>query len=161
MTGNIVVNRGDSESAIHAINPTSGTIYLYANETNKGIFTSNPIAGSRGVLQILNDNTIRLTATSFFSGANGIDCSVDSQGDGWIRYSNGLQMCWGWLLRTTETVSTINFPKAFIRDAFHQLSVSVTGQSNNIYLSGWNNLSVYIANTNVGDLTYTAVGWWK
>ena len=34
-----------------------------------------------------------LTAPSFI--ANGIDCSVDSQGDGYIRYSNGLQICWG------------------------------------------------------------------
>ena len=63
-----------------------------------------------------------LTAPSFI--ANNIDCTVDSQGGGWIRYSNGLQICWGWQLATTTTNSSIIFPKAFIRDAFHQVTTS-------------------------------------
>lgn len=86
---------------------------------------------------------------------------IDSQGDGWIRYNNGLQICWGWYLRTTETDSTINFPKAFIRDAFHQLSVSVSGQSDIIYPLGWSEVSFIVANTNMGAITYTATGYWK
>ena len=100
-----------------------------------------------------------LTAHSFI--ANNIDCTVDSQGGGWIRYSNGLQICWGWQLATTTTDSSIIFPKAFIRDAFHQVSFSVSGQSSTIYALGWNEVCVYVANTNTGAITYTAVGWWK
>lgn len=87
--------------------------------------------------------------------------AIEEQGGGYIRYSNGLQICWGWQLSTTETASVINFPKAFIRDAFHQLSVSVSGQSDTIYALGWNEVAVDLANTNMGAITYTAIGYWK
>ena len=87
--------------------------------------------------------------------------AIEEQGDGYIRYSSGLQICWGWQFATTTTDSTINFPRAFIRDGFHQVSVSVSGQSSTIYALGWNEVYVYVANTNTGAITYTAVGWWK
>ena len=87
--------------------------------------------------------------------------AIEEQGDGYIRYSSGLQICWGLQLATTTTDSSIIFPKAFIRDGFHQVSVSVSGQSPNMYALGWSEVYVYVANTNTGAITYTAVGWWK
>ena len=74
-----------------------------------------------------------LTAPSFI--ANNIDCTVDSQGGGWIRYSNGLQICWGEYSRTTEENSTINFPKAF--SLSYAIGVTVSGQSSTVFAGGW------------------------
>ena len=98
-----------------------------------------------------------LTAPSFIT--NGIDCSVDSQGTNWIRYNNGIQICWGEYGQTTAADSIINFPKAFIRT--YVIGVTVSGQSSIVHAHGWDGNMVYISGTNQGSFTYNAIGRWK
>lgn len=90
-----------------------------------------------------------------------ISSEIDSMGEGWVRFKSGLQICWGEYDKTTEINKTFNFPKAFKIGIAYPLSVSVGGQSTTLFAGGWSAGYVYIANTNTGAFTYTAVGRWK
>lgn len=134
-----------------------GSLIAYGNDVNElsGCFKIIASTNSSSVIALIGTPAGSLT----WGGRN--VAVIEEQGPGYIRYSNGFQICWGWQLATTTTDSTINFPKAFIRDAWHQVSVSVSGQSINIFALGWSEWRVQIANTNQGAITYTAVGYWK
>lgn len=93
-----------------------------------------------------------------WSGKN-ID-TIEEQGNDYIRYANGLQICWGEYTRTSESNATINFPKAFYNRTY-PISVSVAGQSSTVYALGWTASWVLIGNTNIGSFMYTAIGRWK
>ena len=90
-----------------------------------------------------------------------VNC-IDSQGDFYIRYTNGFQICWGHFLGIATTSKTISFPEAFSDSA----SISVNGQSG-IYVTidSWSNsafnvLSTTSSNPNVWFL-WLAAGRWK
>ena len=85
--------------------------------------------------------------------------TIEEQGSEYIRYSSGIQICGGEYSQTTETDSTISFPKAFLYT--YPVGVSVSGQSYTMYAVGWNSTQVVIRNANAGGFTYTAIGRWK
>ena len=90
-----------------------------------------------------------------------VNC-IDSQGDFYVRYSNGFQICWGHFLGITNTSKTISYPKAFSNSA----SISVNGQSG-IYVTidSWSNSAFTVISTtsSVSDawFSWLAVGRWK
>jgi len=69
-----------------------------------------------------------LTAPSFIT--NGIDCSVDSQGDGWIRYNSGLQICWTYLNDMIDSTCTWSFPRTFSQNPVITATVVYRGTDN-------------------------------
>lgn len=83
--------------------------------------------------------------------------TIEEQGNNYVRYASGLQICWGVYSKTTAGNSTINFPKAFASDP----GVTVSGQSTIMNAGGWTRSYVYINNTNQGSFTYNAIGRWK
>ena len=90
-----------------------------------------------------------------------VNC-IDSQGDFYIRYSNGFQTCWGSFLGITNTPKTISYPKSFADSA----SISVNGQSG-IYvtINTWTNSAFNVVSTTSSDqnawFLWLAVGRWK
>jgi hypothetical protein len=102
-----------------------------------------------------------LTAPSFIT--NGIDCSVDSQGDGWIRYSNGIQICWG------ENSSPVTFPRAFnelpaitlTHRTFTNAHVNIT--KSNASTSSFEFVAYVLGFNETPDTSanYIAIGRWK
>lgn len=110
--------------------------------------------------------------------SNNVDC-IDSQGDDYIRYANGLQICWGTVnlnnVNSTEVFKDtfFAFPKSFISDP-------VVGTALNTDGSGWADFTLavqisttqmkFVQYTNRGistttslnnKVTYTAIGKWK
>ena len=116
-----------------------------------------------------------LTAPSFIT--NGIDCSVDSQGDGWIRYSNGLQICYGTVSNNNNVATGVtrhSFPVAFSGSPSIALTPIVKAESN-IYtvtidpgnettfiINSWANYIIPPSLTNLPlETHYVAIGKWK
>ena len=87
---------------------------------------------------------------------------IEEQGDFYIRYSNGFQVCWGSFLGITNTKKTISYPKSFSDSA----SISVNGQSG-IYVTidGWTNSAFDVISTTSSIsnawFLWLAVGRWK
>ena len=87
---------------------------------------------------------------------------IEEQGDFYIRYSNGFQICWGHFLGITNTKKTISYPKSFSDSA----SISVNGQSG-IYVTidGWTNSAFDVISTTSSIsnawFLWLAVGRWK
>lgn len=113
-TSTVKVSKSSGEGSLRAVNEQSGNIYLYANDTSRGLHTQNPDASFNHPIIHVNasDNKINLYADYVKSGPNKIDCGVEEQGDNYIRYSNGLQMCWVYA-KMEESVYTWSFPKTF------------------------------------------------
>ena len=96
--------------------------------------------------------------------------TIEEQGNGYIRYSNGLQICWG--NADSDIVAWVNllFPKPFKdtmiymttsqvyasndRDNFKNASVGVVVSSNTTF-----SISVY--NSSLWSVNYYAIGNWK
>ena len=90
-----------------------------------------------------------------------VNC-IDSQGDFYVRYSDGFQICWGHFLGITNTPKTISYPKSFSDSA----SISVNGQSG-IYVTieTWTNSTFNVISTTSSVpnawFLWLAVGRWK
>ena len=94
-----------------------------------------------------------------------VDC-IEEQGgtytDGWIRYSNGIQICWGNGLFTTGT--EITYPKPFSGD--HKMSIQATAGNVadlNVSTQNWGPTS-FILLMNITEEQYVAwqaIGTWK
>ena len=90
-----------------------------------------------------------------------VNC-IDSQGDFYVRFSDGFQICWGSFLGITTTQKTISYPKAFSDSA----SISVNGQGG-IYVTvdSWTNSAFDVVSTTSSIsnawFLWLAVGRWK
>ena len=95
------------------------------------------------------------------------ECVVD-KGDGYIRYSSGLQICWGRVTvngAITETNTKVTFPVAF------KLTPAVLTTGNANYLGynvmvGWETATSFTIGTTrespaVGGTNWFAIGYWK
>jgi hypothetical protein len=96
---------------------------LENNQTVGGIktFSNAPVVGSIN----LDGKTIDTDANGNMTYDSHIVDTIEEQGDGYIRYSNGIQICWGKISRTTSSASwgifqessenfSENYPKSFI-----------------------------------------------
>ena len=91
---------------------------------------------------------------------------IEEQGDGYIRYSNGLQICWGWVesVHNTNLVS-VTYPKSFA-DGSPTVTATVHVQDTNqiatlrtnnpTYFEVWRSEVAYYAYIN-----WIAIGRWK
>ena len=85
---------------------------------------------------------------------------VDSQGDNWIRYKSGLQLCW---IRSIYTNRVCSFPVAFLATPALQIS-SIDGYFNVSMRNVTNTGATLIGTTSHDDdieISVFAVGRWK
>lgn len=85
-------------------------------------------------LKIYNDNiynasTHTLTVQNATVGGNEVD-TIEEQGTNYIRYSNGIQICWGRMVNTTGT-QTINF-QPFINANYSVAICKLSTSSSNV-----------------------------
>ena len=117
---NLVINGITTQLDIHDAN----AVDLTSNQTVGGIktFSNAPVVGSID----LDGKTIDTDANGNMTFDSHIIDTIEEQGDGYIRYSNGLQICWGKISRTTSSSApwnnfyessenfSENYPKSFI-----------------------------------------------
>ena len=111
-------------------------------------------------LKIYNDNiynasTHTLTVQNATVGGNEVD-TIEEQGTNYIRYSNGIQFCWGsqsWSSRNNGTFN-VTFPKAFSSTP----SITATATSPNLGGSASSPLTLYGENTTGFQGTVWGVG---
>lgn len=92
------------------------------------------------------------------------DLSVDSQGNDYIRYSNGLQICFHRYIANASTNTTITLPKPFVDTNYistlttygGENSCSITPNSTNI-----TGFSITNTETNNVFVNVISIGFWK
>ena len=110
---------------------------LNSNQTVGGIktFSNAPVVNSIN----LDGKTIDTDANGNMTFNGNIVDTIEEQGDGYIRYSNGIQICWGkmsftsnsnsWgILYESEHAASENYPKSFISPP-----VVTAGSSGHVY----------------------------
>ena len=157
-----------------------GNTYNFRDNTKIPLSGSNQISGS---LIPATDNSIdigsstknikklytkgiTLDGKTIDTDANGnmtydghIVDTIEEQGNEYIRYSNGIQICWGYVSAGTQTTKT--FPKSFSTPP----SVSVTVDSSNLDSKATaactaQAVTVYNSIAYYGSF-YIAIGRWK
>ena len=101
----------------------------------------------------------------FINWAKGIFEIIEEQGEGYIRYSSGIQICWGAFGGMTTTPKIITFQKPFA--AWKDTTVTFVGQNGPIVtqLAGLNTTQFLASASTDIDATHTfswqAIGRWK
>ena len=99
-------------------------------------------------------------------GGKNVDV-IEEQGYGYVRYSSGIQICWGSFLNLDTEFKYISFQKPFIRREGENLYVSAAGQSwgRVIIMQGWDESGFWVnVNDNMpgsGGFIWHAIGRWK
>ena len=125
---NLVINGVTTQLDIHDAN----AVDLTSNQTVGGIktFSNAPVVGSIS----LDGKTINTDANGNMTYDSHIIDTIEEQGDGYIRYSNGIQICWGsrsWQSNCTNpwgslyetSVIDMSYAKSFVEPP----SVSISG----------------------------------
>lgn len=90
---------------------------------------------------------------------------VVAQGDEFIRYANGLQICWGTNKETDKTYTVINYPMPFSNEGEAPSVTIGTSADNAIRMSTVNdvNTTSFQLLKNYADMwvCWMAIGWWK
>lgn len=107
----------------------------------------------------LDGKTIDTDANDNMTFNGHIVDTIEEQGTGYIRYTNGIQICWGYVSAGTEV--SINFLKSFLQ----QPTISVTSDTQNtdsIVTATCTNqtITVYCKFAYYGSF-YIAIGMWK
>lgn len=103
------------------------------------------------------------------AGGYPVETVVD-KGNGYIRYSSGLQICWGTATLNgsiTSTKKKVTYPKSFDANKAH---IVLTTLNANVGLHipvgvGWESNSYFMIGTSgeetTGHTGWIAIGWWK
>ena len=147
---------------------------LSSNQTIGGTktFSNAPVVSSIK----LDGKTIDTDANNNMTFNGNVVETIEEQGNGYIRYSNGLQICW---VNATMTISVYNwsFPKTFLQNPVVTATIFYPGNNYNVWQRcvELNNLSstgvllrsanhqfgsneYYVGTDNVNAI---AVGYWK
>lgn len=83
---------------------------------------------------------------------------IEEQGNDYIRYSNGLQMCYMRDMYNPEDgTKQMTYPKSFIGNP----RVIISGQSPSLYFIGWDSTSCLVTATSTTHFSLFAIGKWK
>ena len=179
---NLVANNGkDGALQIGAISPGSALIQSFASDGAEGAFIAlcnkNDINDEwKGGFR-LSTSQPGIDLIGFIDGSllwcrKTVDC-IDSQGDGYIRYSNGLQICFG----EGRPGQNNSFPKAFKSGSVPHVNI-MHYTSNNMPYSATGQQGTGGATTNAtfnfllwslssgtyvdyDECHYVAIGYWK
>lgn len=138
------------------------------NSSNNGINAIQLGSGTNTIeksLQIYDDNiynasTHTLTVQNATVGGNEVD-TIEAQGTNYIRYSNGIQICWGDFIGRNTTVT---LPMAFSNTNYVVVAgVSHNGQTNygvSVDIRSNTTFYSYMSDSN-RQCSYIAIGYWK
>ena len=89
--------------------------------------------------------------------------TIEEQGNGYIRYSNGIQICWGSIVGVTQGI-LINFGKAFLDLVSYGISVCPSNNTN--CWTGSRSATGILLLTEIGDgpqrrVDWVVIGTWK
>ena len=138
----------------------------FSNGTLTQVFLA-PRENDKNVLNLLGSTAKKWNMsyiTEMYGGANNIDCAVDSMGEGYIRYSNGLQICYG-SANCSQGGTSNNLPMPF-KDSSYTLTATYTGANNSVNISvvrtDMNTFTLYQSySADVLTADYIAIGLWK
>lgn len=117
------------------------------------------------------DGTETVTGDKAFTGGVTVggyepECVV-GKGDGYIRYSSGLQICWGWATLNgaiTENNKKVTFPVAF-KTKPRVITTANANAGNAFIVVGWETETNFTIGTTgavlTGGTSWLAIGWWK
>ena len=105
-------------------------------------------------------------------------CGVVEQGDGYIRYANGLQICWGIFIRPALNNAvwargTVSFPLPFANSptiqcyrqknasGYANLELEVYSYSKDGFTAQDHSSTLTTTNADAQELSYIAIGRWK
>ena len=172
---NLVINGATTQLDIHDAN----AVDLSNNQTVGGIktFSNAPVVSSIN----LDGKAIDTDANGDMTYDNHIVDTIEEQGDGYIRYSNGIQICWGsisiqsacanpWGSLFEANVMSGSYAKSFVENPAVSVSGDIDGSSAIIESNIGSNTStpnIYLCRATAmgGVLTctarYIAIGRWK
>jgi len=94
----------------------------------------------------------------------GIRLDRDSQGDNYIRYNNGIQICWGRFDGTQTVYFTITYPMPFKDWPYTALNNGACNMAEwhaEYCTLGFAREQTYISSTTKPWINYIAIGYWK
>ena len=101
----------------------------------------------------------------FINWAKGIFEIIEEQGEGYIRYSSGIQICWGAFAGISTTPKAITFQKPFA--SWKDTTVTFDGQNGSVVtaIPGWNTTQFFVSTSADIDTSHVfswqAIGRWK
>ena len=128
---------------------------------NNGVWNKSYYINENLYFNVNSNRNIEFFGETFKFNNKNIDV-IEDEGDFYVRFSNGFQICWGSFLGITNTKKTISYPRSFSDTA----SISVNGQSG-IYVTvdGWSNSAFDVVSTTSSIsnawFLWLAVGRWK
>ena len=86
--------------------------------------------------------------------------AIEEQSDGYVRYSSGIQICWGTGI-FPDTDTTVTYPRPFVRQ--NEMSVQVNSEeAQRAKASCWNAESFVLRKTGGNAwVSWLAIGRWK
>ena len=154
---NLVINGTTTQLDIHDAN----AVDLTNNQTVGGIktFSNAPVVGSIN----LDGKTIDTdTNDNMTFNGNKVD-TIEEQGvetySGYIRYSNGIQICWGYI--GAGAAVTKNYPKSFLGDPYVVVSGDTTDPNMTTNTQRTSQAITAYRNREYYGCSYMAIGHWK
>ena len=137
---------------------------LTSNQTVGGIktFSNAPVVGSIN----LDGKSIDTDVNDNMTYASHIVDTIEEQGNGYIRYSNGLQVCFKRYIATANNATPITLPKPFINADYNSSVTNYTGAGPvcsidsyaTITMTGFSIRNIYSSNLYVDVIS---IGRWK
>ena len=112
----------------------------------------------------IDGKTIDTDANSNMVYDSHIVDTIEEQGDGYIRYSSGIQICWGTFTGISTTPKAITFQKPFA--SWKDMTVTFDGQNGSdvTAITGWGTTEFLVGSSARGDVNifmWQAIGRWK
>ena len=130
---------------------------LTNNQTVGGIktFSNAPVVNSIS----LDGKTIDTDANGNMTYDSHIVDTIEEQGEEYIRYSNGIQICWGYV--DAGVTVTINFPKSFLKRPSISVTSNTTDTNSVVTAQATNQTMTACCNFEYYGSFYIAIGRWK
>ena len=183
--GTFSANQATDETInIEVPDVNNGTLTIQQNGTTVDTFTANSSSDKTVNIQcvdLTNNQTIggiktfsnapvvsaiSLDGKSIDTDANGnmtydshIVDTIEEQGEEYIRYSNGIQICWGYA--DAGVTVTINFPKSFLKRPSISVTCNTTDTNSVVTAQATNQTMTACCNFEYYGSFYIAIGRWK
>ena len=150
---NLVINGVTTQLDIHDAN----AVDLTNNQTIGGIktFSNAPVVSAIS----LDGKSIDTDANGNMTYDSHIVDTIEEQGEEYIRYSNGIQICWGYV--DAGVTVTINFPKSFLKRPSISVTNNTTDTNSVVTAQATNQTMTACCNFEYYGSFYIAIGRWK
>ena len=130
---------------------------LTNNQTVGGIktFSNAPVVNSIS----LDGKTVDTDANGNMTYDSHIVDTIEEQGEEYIRYSNGIQICWGYI--GAGAAVTKNYPKSFLGDPYAVVSGDTTDPNMTTNTQRTSQAITAYRNREYYGCSYMAIGHWK